>query len=239
MDLKKTIRYFNGVKDDVMMAGLIAAIALGGIAFIAYNCNDMGVVYICVALAAIVALGGFIYNDYQKKRLSVTDQDYDSIARSVLTDLTPRALSRLGLDIEEVKEIAPIIFDGYSFEDCTRVKRGLDGIWRSDRYKVVQLFFSLNEVHIYTYSYSTIMENTSENTDVYFYKDIVSVSTSTETTTINRYNGQNNVGTQVQYECFKLTTAGGTSLKVSIRDSANAQRSINAMRQLLRAKKQM
>lgn len=104
----------------------------------------------------------------KKKRLSVTDQDYDSIARSVLTDLTPRALSRLGLDIEEVKEIAPIIFDGYSFEDCTRVKRGLDGIWRSDRYKVVQLFFSLNEVHIYTYSYSTIMENTSENTDVYF-----------------------------------------------------------------------
>lgn len=239
MDFQKTNRYFNGVNNDVMWAGIGPACILGFAAFIAYCCEDMGVAGWCFVLAVVSALGGLFYSEYRRKKMMVTDQEYDSIARSVLTDLTPRALSRLGLDIDEVKEIAPIIFDGYSFEDCTRVKRGLDGIWRSDRYKVVQLFFSLNEVHIYTYSYSTIMENTSENTDVYFYKDIVSVSTSAETTTINRYNGQNNAGTQVQYECFKLTTAGGTSLKVSIRDSASAQRSINAMRQLLRAKKQM
>lgn len=239
MDFQKTNRYFNGVNNDVMWAGIIPACILGFVAFIAYCSEDMGVAGWCFALAVVSALGGLFYSEYRRKKLMVTDQEYDLMAMSQLSNVTPRALARLGLDVDEVREIAPIIFDGYSFDDCTRVKRGLDGFWRSDRYRAVQLFFSENEVHIYTFSYSTTYANMSENTDVYFYKDIVSVSTSTETTTINRYNGQNGMGTQVQYECFKLTTTGGTSLKVSIRDSANAQRSINAMRQLLRAKKQM
>ena len=91
------------------------------------------------------------------------------------------------------------------------------------------LFFSQNEVHCYTYNFDTTQNKHTEATDVYFYRDIVSVSTASESTEVLKET--------VDYESFKLTTAGGTALQVSLRDVSNAQRSINAMRALLKAKK--
>jgi hypothetical protein len=92
------------------------------------------------------------------------------------------------------------------------------------------LFFSEHEVHCYTYNFDTTSQKQTEATDVYFYKDIVSVSTASDTVQV--------LGQNVDYEYFKLTTAGGTALSVSLRDVSNAQRSINAMRALLKTKKQ-
>ena len=85
-------------------------------------------------------------------------------------------------------------------------------------------------LHSYTCEFCTTEEQKKEFTDVYFYQDIVSASTESSTATFKN-------GEKVQYESFKLTTSGGTSLFVSISDSDHAQRSISAMRQLLRAKK--
>ena len=85
-------------------------------------------------------------------------------------------------------------------------------------------------MHCYTYRFDTTEDKKTEETDVYFYKDIVSVSTASD---------EAKLGDQsFNYEYFKLTTAGGTALTVSLRDVNNAQRSINAMRSLLREKKQ-
>jgi sulfur relay (sulfurtransferase) complex TusBCD TusD component (DsrE family) len=84
-------------------------------------------------------------------------------------------------------------------------------------------------VHCYTYKVDTLISKQSESTDVYFYNDIVSISTSTDTSNINNVNRE--------YESFVLVTKGGTKLKVAIRNKDEAQRSINAMRSLLRTKK--
>ena len=176
----------------------------------------------------MLALGIFLI--VLKKKNIVTDRQYDEQVGSMLKDMQGRALNKLGIDEDEVKEIAPISFDGYVYKGADYAKKGEDGLYRTNKYESVILFFSEHEVHCYTYNFTTTQKKQTESTDVYFYKDIVSVSTASETVEV--------LGFKIDYEYFKLTTAGGTALSVSLRDVDNAQRSINAMRALLKTKKQ-
>ena len=168
----------------------------------------------------------------QKEKDAIpSDAQYDNEVLKSLDNLRQKALNKLGIDEDEVKEIEPISFDGYVYKGATELKKGKDGLFRTNKYECVQLFFSQNEVHCYTFNFDTTCDKHYESTDVYFYRDIVSVSTSSESEKV--------LEQTVEYETFKLTTAGGTALQVSLRDVNNAQRSINAMRSLLRQKKSM
>ena len=201
------------------------------------------VVFTIVALW--FALGGLMYDNvfakfcgiaiviatiYMFLRKKVSDAEYDKAVQSVLEFLKEQALEKLGVDEDEVSEIEPILFGGYDYSDYTLSKQGKDGIWRTNKYEVVYLFFSQNEVHCYTLEFSTSESKTRESTDVYFYKDVVSVSTCSKSVKIHE-------GYEYEHEMFKLVTAGGTVLEVSLTDVENSRNSINAMRQLLREKK--
>lgn len=163
-------------------------------------------------------------------RIKVSDAEYDKAVQLVLEFLKEQALEKLGVDEDEVSEIEPILFGGYDYSNYTLSKQGEDGIWRTNKYEVVYLFFSQNEVHCYTLEFSTSESKTRESTDVYFYKDVVSVSTCSKSEKILE-------GYEYEHEMFKLVTAGGTALEVSLTDVENSRNSINAMRQLLREKK--
>jgi hypothetical protein len=170
-------------------------------------------------------------NKISSEKASIpSDEEYDNEVVKNLNNLKSKALNALGLDADEVKEIEPISFDGYVYKNASNAKKGKDDLWRTNKYEYVILFFSEHEVHCYTYNFDTTADKKTEATDVYFYKDIVSVSTASDSTKL--------LGQNIDYEYFKLTTAGGTALSVSLRDTSNAQRSINAMRTLLKAKKQ-
>lgn len=183
--------------------------------------NIVTVIFFVVPVLVIMII-------YKRGRL-ITDAQYDLSVKKQLKSMEKRALYKLGIDIDEVKEIAPIEIDGYNYDDCTLYKKGKDGEWRTNMYKVIYLFFSQNEVHAYTCEFCTTEGQKRESTDVYFYQDIVSVSTESSIATLKKES--------VRYESFKLTTSGGTSLMVSIRNTDQAERSISAMRQLLRSKK--
>lgn len=217
MDYKKNQKYFKKTNKK----GPIICIVIGLLIMM------MGRGGIFIGLLLIAAGIGIIVLQIKG---AVSDEEYDASVASQLNDMKQRALSKLGIDEDEVTEIEPIAISGYNYNGFNNAKRGKDNRWRTDRYRYALLFFSPNEVHCYTYDFKTTADEKTEATDVYFYKDIVSVSTASETTKIyeNDYN----------YETFKLTTAGGTALTVSIRDMDNVQRSVNAMRQLLRQKKQ-
>jgi hypothetical protein len=58
----------------------------------------------------------------------------------------------------------------------------------------------------------------NETTDEYFYKDVVSVSTETSSATFIDPKNKNSVQQLHTAEFFKLTTSGGTSIKVFIKD---------------------
>lgn len=184
----------------------------------------------------IAAVGGvLIYFSIN----TTTDEEYDKSVAAGLPDLRSHALMKLGIDEEEVNEIAPIIMGGYRFSGATKFKQGADGKWRTNRYEAVVLFFSPREVHSYTYSVDTTNANANpkEDTEVYFYQDIVTVSTSSESLNVtDAKTGKQDVA---NYESFVLRTTGGNALTVAVSDTegTDVQRSINAMRQLLRQKK--
>ena len=228
MDYKKNSRYFKGVNYNYAIVLIVigAIISFLGFSLISNRVNGAGGL---LFFGLLGVAGGIAILILLKKKV-VTDAEYDNSVASMLGNMKERALDKLGVDEDEVKEIAPISFDGYVYKGANKVKKGKDNLWRTNKYESVMLFFSQNEVHCYTYSFNTTEKKQTESTDVYFYKDIVSVSTASDTISVLEQN--------VEYEYFKLTTAGGTALSVSLRDIDNAQRSINAMRALLKTKKQ-
>lgn len=212
MDYAKNKKYFapSNVKTGVIV--LIVGIILLAVQPI------LGIIVAAVGgLLIYLAVGG-----------RPSDSDIDAAVNSQLSNLQQRALNKLGLDIEEVKEIAPISFHGYDYKGAL-VKQGKDDLYRSSKYEAVMFFFAADDVHCYTYNFSITEDWHRDSTDVYFYKDLVSVSTQTDNMTVGAL--------KFDYEYFKLTTAGGTSISCNVRNANDSQRSINAMRQLILAKK--
>lgn len=217
MDFKKNQKYFQPMN---LKAGIIACV----IGVICLAIQPVSGLIVCAvgALLIYLQIGG-----------RATDADIDAAVASQLNNIKARALKKLGVDEDEVKEIAPITFDGFVFSNAM-IKQGKDGKYRSNKYRAVMFFFSSDEVHCYTYDFSITDSAQKESTDVYFYKDIVSVSTQTEGT---QYSVGSGKSSQFDYEYFKLTTTGGTSISCSVRNVDDAQRSINGMRSLIKNKK--
>lgn len=222
MDYAANEKYFK----DKNLGGPIKVIIAGIVIFL-LGTAFLGAAGIIIGLLLIAAGGAWIATQYSG---IISDQDYDKGVASNVNNMKAKALNKLGLDESEVQEIEPIVIDGYKFSGASRFKKGEDNLWRTNMYEVAMLFFASNEVHCYKYAFSTTEAGAqSESTDVYFYQDIVSVSTQSREATAQ--------GEKTNYEAFVLRTAGGNALDVAIRDVDNAQRSINAMRQLLRQKK--
>lgn len=231
MDYELTKRYFKVVDETINYKSYVFMMAIGIIClFLIAAVPVIGIIGIC-----LIAFGIFLIVNRKKKikaeKDSIpTDEQYDAEVVKKLEGLKDQALDKLGIDEDEVKEIEPISFDGYIYKGARQYKVGKDDLYRTNKYEAVMLFFSQHEVHCYTYRFDTTENKKTEETDVYFYKDIVSVSTASDEAKFGKES--------VNYEYFKLTTAGGTALTVSLRDVGNAQRSINAMRALLKEKKQ-
>lgn len=217
MDYTKNKKYFQPMN---LKAGIIICII--GVIFLA--------IITVIGLLAIV-LGVVLIVLQVTGR--PTDEEIDAAVISQLKDMKTRALRKLGVDEDEVSEIAPITIEGYVYNNAL-IKQGKDGKYRSNKYQAVMFFFSSNEVHCFKYDFSITESVQKESTDVYFYKDIVSVSTQTEGTEYSVGKGKSS---RFDYEYFKLTTTGGTSISCAVRNIDDAQRSINGMRSLIKNKK--
>lgn len=228
MDYEKNKRYFEGVSFKGASALMAWGIIIATISFIVLVAAKAAAAIIFLMIGAgMIVLSVFVRKNTKKK--IVTDQDYDMEIANNLLGIRERAMNKLGLDEDEVNEIEPITIHGFKFAGCDKIKFGQDCLYRTNKYEAVMFFFSQHEVHCYTWTFDTLEKEQKERTDVYFYKDIVSVTT--ETDNIEVYS------TKLEYEYFKLTTTGGTSISASVRDAENAQRSINAMRALIKNKK--
>ncbi|MBE5861924.1 MAG: hypothetical protein IKQ25_09145 [Lachnospiraceae bacterium] len=231
MDYELTKRYFKVVDEYINYKSCAIMIGVGALLFLSIaKVPAMGIFGLIIAGIGVFRIVSKKNKISSEKASIPSDEEYDNEVVKNLNNLKSKALNALGLDADEVKEIEPISFDGYVYKNASNAKKGKDDLWRTNKYEYVILFFSEHEVHCYTYNFDTTADKKTEATDVYFYKDIVSVSTASDSTKL--------LGQNIDYEYFKLTTAGGTALSVSLRDTSNAQRSINAMRTLLKAKKQ-
>lgn len=86
--------------------------------------------------------GGMTVEEYQKKVQAKRDA----------LNTKAMALRKLGIEEEEVKEIAPVTFEGYIFNDKVDnlVARATANTWVSSEYMITWLFFGEREVFIYT-----------------------------------------------------------------------------------------
>lgn len=217
---------------------------------------------VTVGILGIIVGGAMIaYNIVVKK--AATDSQIDELVEKELEKITLRGLEKMGLDASEVNLISPITIKTYHQKDLNKddkayFRTGEDGTLRYSLVKGIVFYFSEKQVYCYTNVVSLASGGSyKETTDEYFYSDIVSVSTVSNSVEefgkkIDKLSGKVKTSLKkVVYdvESFNLTTSGGTSVSANIRDS-NAERiyggtlevestekKIRAMRNLVRERK--
>lgn len=166
---------------------------------------------------------------------NMTDDEYLALVRRKRDSLNlkQKALSKIGLDEDELQEIPPIMFEGFTFKNAWS-KRRANGNWVSSAYQVSWLFFSATEVYIYQYTMNMDEDKKSESTEEYFYRDVTSFNTRTETE-----NAKDNHGNKIEIESNKFAIiVPGATLCVALDDSnGDFEAAIQGMKQKLREKK--
>lgn len=183
----------------------------------------------------VVAVGGVLI--YLQIGGRPSDSQIDQICKNEIADVKQKALSKLGIDEDEVKLIEPILINGPYYRNIVSqvlTRQGSDGRRRSSNFEAIVLFFSESQIHSYSYRFSLVANEKNETTDEYFYKDVVSVATSSNSLAVKDFAGKD---ATVNFEEFKLTTSGGTSITCSMWDAGMVEKSIQGMRQLLKQRK--
>lgn len=172
----------------------------------------------------------------------ISDAEYDQMVTNVLqsTNFKQKALNKIGLDEDQLKEIDPVQFEGYRFDKKYNpwFKMGEDGKYRSTVYQVSWLFFSSTQVYLYQYTFHMDEDGKWENTEEYFYKDVVNFNTSSMTEECAYYDVKQgkellqNVNTNE----FGIIVPGD-KFYCALSQNSSTETAIQAMKALLREKK--
>lgn len=165
-------------------------------------------------------------------------------ARLNVLDTKSMALRKLGIDEEEVQEIAPVTFEGYVFNDKADnlVARASTNTWVSSEYMITWLFFGEREVFIYQHSFSMTSDSKKENTMQYFYQDVTNFTASSETyqklvaESSGCMRGAQYMQASANADEFKIVVPGDT-LRCSMTPTDSTDAAIRGMRNKLREMK--
>lgn len=204
------------------------------------------------AIVGLLLAGAGGYAIYTSTQGKPTDKQMDQWLDEDLTALSKKALNKMGTDEKElvsesVQVTGPRLWDTGGAN--VFFKKGKDNLLRFTPVGVSIINFTQNQLLGYTCVFDfTTGKALNESTDEYFYKDVVSVATKSESKSVNIPK----LGT-IQLnsaETFILTTSGGTSLSVLLRDptliekmgggeipTTRAEKAIQTVRKMLRDKK--
>lgn len=244
MDYEYNKLYFDPIPEKSFGGGL-AAIICGFFMLMAGIGIDLevgGKAALIIFGLGFMVLGVYLTirtSNFNKSRMIVTDEDIDRVRSEHLKNLKSMAIKKLGIDEEQVNEANPIIFHYYDhnilLESSACSKKGDDGIWRFSNYTALIFLFSAEQVYYYEYKFSFLNDKKQEMTDEYFYNDIVSASTKSD---VIKFSTAAYGDITQTVERFILTTSGGTSVGAILINMEGVQESINAMKNLMRSKKQ-
>jgi hypothetical protein len=197
-----------------------------------------------------IIIGLFIWLKLKGKP---SDSDMDGFIAEDLQNAIAKSLIKTSIDNSELVSESVIIHGprlsrtgGAEF----LFKRGKDNILRFSPINVTVINMTENQLVCYTASLDLTTGNfLNESTDEYFYKDVVSVSTKTDSSTIE-IESTKEIMQLNSAETFELTTSGGTSIEVLLRapklieymgggdiPTTEAEVAIQAIRKMLREKK--
>ena len=163
--------------------------------------------------------------------MPITDDDFDGFISwfSNNYNSAENVLGQLGVDEDEVKEIAPVHFEGFKYQDAF-VKTNMKKQLVSSIYETSWLFFSPNQIFVYKATMNLFDNNIHVVADEFFYRDIVSFSTLTDREAAN-------TGMNIPMDSFSMLNSGGERFTCSMTNVPDAKTSIDGMKQLLREKK--
>lgn len=170
----------------------------------------------------------------------ISDAEYDEMVLAVLrsNDYKKKALDKIGLDEDQVKEIDPVHFEGFQYDKQSLAKQGDDGKYRSSKYQVSWLFFSATQVYLYQNTFNMDEDGKKESTEEYFYKDITNFSTSSDTVETPFYDKETgkDILKNVDSNRFAITVPGD-KFYCSLEQNEYTENAIRGMKSMLREKK--
>lgn len=169
----------------------------------------------------------------------ITDGEYEEMVSKYLTsnDFKQKAMSKLGVDEDEVKDADPIHFEGYRFDNDSLSKKGKDDLWRSSKYQVTWIFFGKGQLYVYQNTFFMDEDGRKERTEEYFYKDVTNFSITSETEDIEAIdkNGKK-IKFTIDTDTFVIKVYG-EKFECSVRRNDYTEKAIQGMKALLRDKK--
>lgn len=166
-----------------------------------------------------------------KLKMPITDDDFYGFISWFRNDYNSaeNVLGQLGVDEDEVKEIAPVHFEGFRYSGAY-LKTNSRNQLVSSIYETSWLFFSPNQIFVYKATMNLFDNTIHVVADEFFYRDIVSFSTLTDREIAN-------TGMNIPMDSFSMLNSGGERFTCSMTNVPDAKVSIDGMKQLLREKK--
>lgn len=207
---------------------------------------------VIMIIIGIATAGIGVFGIYSYSRGKPTDQQMDEWLEQDLKNISKGALNKTGTDETELVG-EPVLVTGPRLWDVGGVnvlfKKGRDNVLRFTPINVSIINFTQNQLLGYTCVFDfTTGKALNESTDEYFYKDVVSVATKSESRSVSIK--KLGIVQMNAAESFTLTTSGGTSFSVLLRDptlikkmgggeipTTRAEKAIQTVRKMLREKK--
>ena len=176
-----------------------------------------------------------------KKGIPDSEFDANKIRQIKALNLKQRALNKLGIDEDQVKEVEPICIEGPFYKE-SRKRCGDDGINRYSAYQITYIFCSSDQVYVYQYTLNLDKDDKKERAEEYFYKDITNFTTIDESekyefeVSAGCTKGTQIKGISVNTNSLKIAVPGD-SFMCSMIPSDETEGQIQALKAKLREKK--
>lgn len=161
-------------------------------------------------------------------------------------DYKDRALNKLGIDEDQVKEIDPVCFEGYRYDypKLEPFTTFIGGKFVSSMYEITWIFFGSDQVYVYNHSFDTTDTTQSDKTLEYFYQDITAFATSSDSVPrkvwITEGTGcsakSESQTKNIDSDLFQIKVPGD-SFACALKSAEEYSAAISAMKQKLRDKK--
>lgn len=226
----------------LIVIGAILAV-LGIIAAVAVHIAGL-VLVVPGALLIVIAIIKFskakkVENEWQNAyntRYDTWDAELEKFYEKTLEELNlkKQGMNRIGIDEENLEEagVKPFSIHGQLYDGWYRY--GKDGQIRTDGRQVTWLFFSKDQIYVYDTKFTLTGEKKKvDNTQEFFYSDIVSVSTGSVSKELP---GGDHAGETIEAEEFRLVVPGD-KLSFAFTSNEEISRSVQAMKTKIRERK--
>ena len=175
----------------------------------------------------------------------ISDSDFDTnkVKQISALNLKQRALNKLGIDEDQVKEIDPICLEGPVYKDSTYRRLGDDRVNRYSASQVAYIFCSSDQVYAYQYTINLDSDEKKERAEEYFYKDITNFTTVDDTEEFEFEVKKGGCQPSIEIKRIKVNTTifkiavPGDAFECSMTSNSEIEGQIQALKAKLREKK--